>query len=310
MSKKLHGNSQSFMDYKLIHYAMFEELNSETAIELSDRVLETPDGNFPVHFFSLTETMKSMPFVVHNCGYFCVGDKYFTKRNNLENYEFIYTTDGCGLIEIDGKEYTCTAGSAIIIDCRKYHYLHTQPDYNWSYKHLHFTAANDLIPLVNKALTFIPKIESLEKYVDLISEQLIYNQLNAPYLINKYIFDIITEITTFELDSLNNKISNKMDIVAQHIQKNYDKDITINELSEIVYLSPFHFSRQFKLHFNETPYQYITRLRVNKAKILLLQNRSIDFIVESCGFGTPSNFYRRFKSFVGSTPNKFKKENS
>ena len=170
--------------------------------------------------------------------------------------------------------------------------------------------SRDLLPIVNKALTFIPKIENLEKYVDLISEQLIYNQLNAPYLINKYIFDILTEITTFELDSLNNKISNKMDIVAQHIQKNYNKDITINELSEIAFLSPFHFSRQFKLHFNEAPYQYITRLRVNKAKTLPLQNRSIDFIVESCGFGTASNFYRRFKSFVGVTPNKFKKENS
>lgn len=308
--KKLFGNSESFMDYKLINYAMFEEHNPETVTEIGDRFLETPDGNFPIHFFSMSDTMKSMPIIVHSCGYFCVGDKYFTKRDSLNNYEFLYTTDGCGIVEIGGNEYTCTPGSAILIDCRKYHYLHTYPGCTWSYKHMHFTVADGLDYLVTKAVTFASKLESAEKYVDIIMEQLLYNQLNAPYLINKHIFDMLTEMATYELVAQNNTMSNKMDIVAKYIQKNYSKNITIEELSGMIYVSPFHFSRQFKTHFGESPYQYIMRVRINKAKILLLQNRDIDFIVEACGFGTPSNFYRRFKTATGATPTKFIKENS
>ncbi len=309
--KRIFGNTDSFMDYLDVHYALFNEINARTVRELTDNVLITPTGFFPIHFFTPNETMLSMPFVVHSAGFFRLGDKYYTKRDSLANYEFLYTTDGSGIIETGGNTYNCTRGSAILLDCRKYHYLYTKPGATWCYKHFHFTAAESNLPLINKALAFIPKLESADKYIDLIVDQLLYNHVDAPYLINKYVVELLTDMVTGErAESSEDNITNKMNQVAHYIQNNLDKNMTIDDLSSIAYLSPFYFSRQFKAHFDASPYQYILQCRISKAKILLLQNKDTDYIVEVCGFGTPSNFYRRFKSLVGMTPSKYIKENS
>ncbi|MBQ7726694.1 MAG: AraC family transcriptional regulator, partial [Clostridia bacterium] len=67
---------------------------------------------------------------------------------------------------------------------------------------------------------------------------------------------------------------------------------------------------QFKNYFGMSPYQYILQCRINKATLLLLQGKDVDIIIKDCGFGTPTNFYRRFKNMTGMTPAKFLKLNS
>lgn len=309
-NKRIFGNIDSFMDYLDVHYALFNETNAKSVRELTDNVLITPTGFFPIHFFTPNDAMLSMPFVVHSAGFFRLGDKYYTKRDSLENYEFIYTTDGNGIIKIEDEVYNCTRGSAVLLDCRKYHYLYTKPGSTWCYKHFHFTAAESTLPLISKALAFVPKLEIADKYVDMIVDQLLYNHVDAPYLINKYLVELLTDMVTSDhTASDEDKITNKMNQVAHYIQDNLDKNMTIEELSSLAFLSPFYFSRQFKAHFDASPHQYILQCRINKAKILLLQNKDTDYIVENCGFGTPSNFYRRFKTIVGMTPSKYIKNN-
>lgn len=308
--KRIFGNNDSFMDYLDVHYALFNETNAKTVRELTDNALITPSGIFPIHFFTPNDTMLSMPLVVHSAGFFRVSDKYYTKRDSLENYEFIYTTDGNGIIETDGNVYNCTRGSAVLLDCRKYHYLYTKPGSTWCYKHFHFTAADGNLPLISKALTFVPKLEIADKYVDMIVDQLLYNHVDAPYLINKYLVELLTDMVTSDHTATDeDNITSKMNQVAHYIQNNLDKNMTIEDLSSLAFLSPFYFSRQFKAHFDASPHQYILQCRINKAKILLLQNMDTEYIVENCGFGTPSNFYRRFKSLVGMTPSRYIKEN-
>ncbi len=308
---KTFKNSEAYMDYQQVYYAAVHQISFGSIQELTHRVLPTPGGNFPIYFFKIDGTMEKLPFVVHNLGFFTVGEHYYTRRDRLENYEFIFTTDGCGLIETDGKVYTCTRNSAILFDCRKPHYLHTYPGDTWTYKHLHFTAKSENSLLVEKALNFLPKMESMGNYVDLIMKQLAQNRLDAPFLINKYVVDLLTDMIIYN-HSINgsSQMERRMSEISDYIQEHLAEELKIENLSNLVFLSPYYFSRQFKNYFGMSPYQYILQCRINKATLLLLQGKDVDTIIKDCGFGTPTNFYRRFKNMTGMTPAKFLKLNS
>ena len=294
------------MDYQSVHYAFFHAIDAITMQSLSSTIV-TPNRVFPIYFFD-DNIYKNMPFVVHNGGYFTVGDKYFTKRDGLDNYEFIFTTDGCGQVEINGKLYVCNSNSAILIDCRKYHHLYTKPGETWCYKHFHFTVSESNRILVEEACSFIPKLNGAGKYVDSIKDQIINNGKNSHVLINKYVVELLTDMILNQNSSNAANLNQKLDVVTQYIQNHLSEDIKIEDLSNLLYLSPFYFSRQFKDFFGKSPYQYIIELRVNKACILLLQGSSIEYIVTACGFGSTVNFYKRFKDITGTTPAKFKKK--
>jgi AraC-like DNA-binding protein len=63
----------------------------------------------------------------------------------------------------------------------------------------------------------------------------------------------------------------------------------------------------FKRKFNDTPLQYLQKIRINHAKELLLQSdQDIVSICFEVGYETLSTFYRTFRNLVGISPNKFR----
>ncbi len=88
-----------------------------------------------------------------------------------------------------------------------------------------------------------------------------------------------------------------------YLDDNFTKDIKIEDAAKEACMSPFHFLRMFKTIFEETPYQYITRNRINKAFDLIL--RSDMPITEVClevGFNSLSSFSWLVKQKYGMSP--------
>ncbi|WP_431813776.1 helix-turn-helix transcriptional regulator [Kocuria sp. cx-455] len=79
--------------------------------------------------------------------------------------------------------------------------------------------------------------------------------------------------------------------------------LNVGDLAAHAGYSPFHFSRVFSAHVGIGPGQYLTALRIDAAKRLLLSDRDpvID-IATAVGFDSLSSFSRRFRSAVGITP--------
>ena len=95
-------------------------------------------------------------------------------------------------------------------------------------------------------------------------------------------------------DSRNNRI----DRVVDYIQANLGNRLTVAQLAGIACFSQFHFSRVFKERTGETVYNFIRRLRLEKAAGLLCSNQSaaITDVALACGFATPSAFAKSFKA--------------
>ena len=99
----------------------------------------------------------------------------------------------------------------------------------------------------------------------------------------------------------------KLKEIIEYIQENLSKKLTQAELSAIVHMSPHYFATLFKQSMGMTPYQYVMKSRIEKAKQLLLKR---DFtIVEICGkvgFQNQSHFTRVFRQYTNVTPKRFR----
>lgn len=97
----------------------------------------------------------------------------------------------------------------------------------------------------------------------------------------------------------------------EYIEKNYEKNITLEEVAEFVGLSPFHFTKMFKEKFGITFIDYLTERRIEQAKVeILCTNKSLKEICFSVGYKDPNYFSRVFKKKTGFSPTSYRSETS
>jgi AraC-like DNA-binding protein len=99
----------------------------------------------------------------------------------------------------------------------------------------------------------------------------------------------------------------EMDEITMLIQQSLDNPPSIDELADISKLSTRQFMRRFKACFNMSVYQYMTNLRIRRAKEHLShQHLNITEIAHSLGFKTTTAFSRWFYREVGTRPSLYK----
>jgi AraC-like DNA-binding protein/mannose-6-phosphate isomerase-like protein (cupin superfamily) len=121
------------------------------------------------------------------------------------------------------------------------------------------------------------------------------------FLIEQLIADYTQPFTEYP----SQKIGKKILSVCDYIEKNYAETMSLSELSEVSHLNKYTLIRNFTLQKGITPYQYLSTIRINKAKELLESGVApIDAAFQS-GFTDQSHFTRFFKNFIGLTPGRY-----
>jgi len=93
----------------------------------------------------------------------------------------------------------------------------------------------------------------------------------------------------------------------RYIWENYDRKISLEEISKASGLSSPYFSTVFKEEMGENLTDYLNRLRVEKAVTLLTETeKPLTEISGLCGFQDQSWFSKLFKSFIGISPGKYR----
>jgi len=99
----------------------------------------------------------------------------------------------------------------------------------------------------------------------------------------------------------------KLQQVIDYIHQNLAENISLEVLSEQAEISQYHFARLFKEATGFTPYKFVIKCRIERAKDLILHSQSnIAEIALKVGFNSQSNFTQNFKRFTGFTPKQFK----
>lgn len=97
--------------------------------------------------------------------------------------------------------------------------------------------------------------------------------------------------------------------VMDYIDKNISQVIDLSVMADIASFSPYHFHRIFTFITRETPNNFVSRIRLERAASLL-QDSTKDTISEiafRCGFINVSSFSRAFKSFFGVSAKEFRR---
>jgi len=94
----------------------------------------------------------------------------------------------------------------------------------------------------------------------------------------------------------------------QYIQQNYMKYITLKEVSRLVGFNDSYFSFLFKKQCGKSFSEYLSEVRMNKAKELLKEtNLIIAEICQRVGYSDLKHFTKNFKKLTGLTPNEYRK---
>jgi len=98
-----------------------------------------------------------------------------------------------------------------------------------------------------------------------------------------------------------------MDRAKQYIEERFTSEISLEEAANHVHLHPHYFSKLFKQQTGESFTDFVTRLRIEKAKALIVSGElSLKEICFEVGYKDPNYFSRVFKKVTGFTPTEFR----
>jgi AraC family transcriptional regulator len=88
-----------------------------------------------------------------------------------------------------------------------------------------------------------------------------------------------------------------------YVGDNLAADLSLADIAREVGLSPYHFSRMFKISMGISPHQYVMRQRIERAKVLLKRtDLPVGVVAREVGFASSSHFAQQFRRLVGFAP--------
>ncbi|WP_461444651.1 helix-turn-helix transcriptional regulator [Maribacter sp.] len=139
-------------------------------------------------------------------------------------------------------------------------------------------------------------------------------KLNIDSLVIDFVNTTLSNISDYRTDS---KITQRLkanhlitiERAKEYITQNFTNDISLREIADHCYISPFHFSRVFKALTSYSPHQFLLSVRLKNADILLRNtSSSISEISFKSGFNSVAHFTNAFRSKYGSSPSRFRSE--
>lgn len=136
------------------------------------------------------------------------------------------------------------------------------------------------------------------------------NSINDIDTLEDWVIESMRRLRGIILTSPQNE--DKSDVIEnakQYIRQNFTQPITLNDISEKFYINPYYFSQLFKKRTGIRYQDYVTDLRMERAKTLLQDtNMKISDIRSSVGYSDVSHFNRLFERSTGLTPSAYRKQ--
>jgi len=245
-----------------------------------------------------------------------------------DEVEIIYVKKGFITVYIGDETFSAKAGDLFFVNSGELHFMGSD-DMGVEYYTLLFpwtflsfqvedTLENEFfLPLRQKKLLLPSKVEAFDtqKYMtDLIAEIIEINEeKKLGYQLRTRIFLLELIERFLQEDSLQQAnitgTTGMQRELLSYIQEHYTEKITLFMLAQEFHLSEKYISWYFKEHFHISFMQYVSHLRMTRAKNLLFNTeQSITEIAYSCGYPSVNYFIRSFKEIHSITPLQYRKQ--
>ena len=110
------------------------------------------------------------------------------------------------------------------------------------------------------------------------------------------------------LSALKHRGGEAVELGIEFMEKNFRGNCKLEDISAYAHLSAVYFHTIFTSAVGKTPYEYLTRLRIEESKrLILMGGSSMAEIAEKCGFSSQSYFNSVFKQKTGETPSGYRR---
>jgi AraC-like DNA-binding protein len=152
--------------------------------------------------------------------------------------------------------------------------------------------------IISQKMIEMPKLKGIDKLLALLS---ILNILSTS--------EEYSTISSFESVNVNSKDSERINTIYEYVMNNFKKPISIEEVSNKIYMCPSTFCRYFKKRTRKPFTYFLNEIRIGHAcKMLIEKDLSIAEICFASGYNNISYFNRQFKFIKKTTPQLFKQE--
>ena len=240
------------------------------------------------------------------------------RKHEHDFFHYIYVLDGTGTITIGEKSYTIRPGYIYLTDPRVEHGFICDESGNLVTIEIKFYVSDQ--EMYNKFLDMPRRINVKTSPIETI-----LTTINDEYLSKRNFYESIIECELHELFMYLSRLSiykqkksntvtyshsdsSIIDTVIRYIYDNIDKNLSLSELAKVAALEKTYFMKKFKKQTNQTPMNYIRRVRMEQAKDLLLySDMNITQVALSVGFNSIHHFSNVFQKHFGLRPNECKK---
>ena len=125
--------------------------------------------------------------------------------------------------------------------------------------------------------------------------------------LNRWLSNVLIRFTSAVFDVRTMKHSDIIMKIIDYVRRNYMRKITLNDISNHVNFSVSYISRIFKDEMGSNLMQFVNKVRVDNAKLLLLNNDiPLIEVAYLCGFEDQTYFNKVFKKVTNISPGKFR----
>lgn len=239
-----------------------------------------------------------------------------------DNYVLHYIAKGKGYFSYKGKNILLQQGDLFLLLPNEITFYQADAQDPWSYYWLGIsgTKAADYFNLTELSQTAIfhsSHPDQTSNLARLMRDTIYFSETNPPndnkalYLYSK-IYQLLFLLSQLSPNLSRTSRSEKESIYlkAKHyLDRNYQKNISIQALADELSINRSYLSVLFKQFASKSPKEYLTQVRMNRAKQLLIHtNESVKAIAFSVGYQDPLVFSKAYKQFHGFSPRQTQKQ--
>lgn len=255
-------------------------------------------------------------------------DSTYTKQSSHIHpyYEIFYLINGDCTFFIDHNIYKLNRGDLVIVPAGEIH-KSTYPETGYSERFVVSFRENNLGWIneklgeeivkqsLNMGVISIP--DKRRDYVESLMHKMLFESEGQDILSPAFIKTGLIELLLFIIrcQRYEENVVKEIDVdnqlmqeIATYIYDNYDKKISLDDMSKKFHISRSYLSKKFKTITGFGFKEYLINVRIKNACTLLLEtNKSITDIAFECGFNDSNYFGDAFRHVKGVSPNKYRK---
>lgn len=244
-------------------------------------------------------------------------EKQNFSRHSHEGYTIGVIDEGAQRFYRTGGHHIAPQDTIILVNADEVHSGHSATDGGWAYRAMYplpeqLANITQELNLPNYGAPYFPSavVEDPELANQL---RLVFNTLETsdnPLLRETLIYGMLVKLITKHgkstlIPNLNDNAHKQLALVKEFLDDFPQADVSLEDLSKLAALSPYHLVRAFQKHYGLPPHAYQIQSRLRLARKLLKQGNTISNVAQECGFHDQSHLHRHFKRANGYTPGQF-----